>query len=256
MNNIFFFIIIIFILYYIYHYPNYKETFVNNSIDLTNDQINIINNLSPHLIAIKNLGDLSRSFYIDNFTNNSLIIPGNLNIIGDLNVDGNLNIDGNVVIGKDSTTNGKLNNYGDVILNKINVYNNATFNGNTNFANISANNLTILNNLNINNLKLNENSLYDLQNTQIGYFTVKASEGNKLVCVKFTKPFKNFPRVILALSHWGGLFKSYNGYGSGCDNTTPITVNNYEFCCTINPGNNYGSDDYKVDMVWLAIGSF
>ena len=247
MNNIFFFIIIIFILYYIYNYPNYKETFIDNSSNLTNEQINIINNLSPHLIAIKNLGDLSKSFFL----NDSLIIPGDLNITGDLNVDGNLLNNGNMVIGNNSTVNGILNNNGDVILNNINFNKDAVFNENTNLPYISANNLTIKQNFNINNSKLNENALYDLQNTQMGNINVR--EG-KEICIKFQKPFKNIPHVIFTIGKRYGQYKSWNGYNSGSSQTKPISIDQNGFCITINP--DYGSDTNGLDMIWLAFGVF
>jgi microcystin-dependent protein len=68
-------------------YTNYKYIENFDNTDITDEEKNIIKNLSPHLLAIKNLSDLANSL----MKNGKLIVPGALNIKGDINIDGKMN---------------------------------------------------------------------------------------------------------------------------------------------------------------------
>jgi len=79
LDYIFIIILTLIILYILYNCNNKtKETFAN----ITDEQLGVLQNLSPHLIAIKNLSDLATKLM-----SGSLTVPGNLRIAGNLIVD-------------------------------------------------------------------------------------------------------------------------------------------------------------------------
>ena len=212
MYNLIFFIIIIISIYYIYNYPKYKENFSDNSISINNinqDQIIVIQYLSRYLTDIKKLSDL-----VNNLINGSITVPNGLFIKGDLIVNGNSTII------KDSSIKGNLDVTGKSIINGINNINNITINNDANFESvagfkdITTNDISLSNTLQIGSTTLNENTLYDLQNTQTGNIN-NINDNWKTISISFSKPFKNPPKVLLALTYTTGQQEDNNGFGYG-----------------------------------------
>lgn len=88
---LFLFIIILCLIYYIYNYPKYCERF--NTSTLTQEQIIVIQKLSPYLITIKKLYEHTEKLIKKFETQNNLTINGNITSSGKLIVTGNTVID-------------------------------------------------------------------------------------------------------------------------------------------------------------------
>ena len=175
MNTIFLIIILLFILYYMYNYPKNKEYFDTST--LTPDEITVIKNLSPHLLAIKNLSDLATLLM-----KGSLTIPGGLKITGDANITGSTNITTDANITGIANITGSVN-----IKSDANIKGNTTISGDANIigkTNITGNTIikgiTYINN----NLYVTENVKID-KNLTIGNTTITEAQLKNLLAGKF-----------------------------------------------------------------------
>lgn len=181
-NNIIIIIILLFILYYIYKCSKNYERF-ESITSITPEQLNVITNLSPHLIAIKNLSDLANQLM-----NGQLTVPGGLLINGDITVRGKSNlgndlvVNGKTTLSNDTTINTNLQVNGSskinadltiggvtIINNRLSVAKNTTLMGDTNLGqNLQINGITTLND------KLNF-SKKQRQYMQGGMYSVRAN---------------------------------------------------------------------------------
>ena len=107
--SIIFILLIIVLLLYINYFNNISENFDNN-INLTDDEKKIIKELSPHILAIKNLSDLA----------NNLMKDGSLTVPGGLKVNGNLKVPSGMMISGSSDLE-KLKVSNEALLNKLKV---------------------------------------------------------------------------------------------------------------------------------------
>jgi hypothetical protein len=197
-------ILLLLIIYFLNKSNNINEKFDNNI--LTDDERKIIKELSPHILAIKNLSDLANNL----MTNGSLTVPGGLKIIGDLTVDGKTvlnnitNINSNLNIDKDANIKGILNIDKDVNMKGIvNIDKDINING-----------ITKIKSLNINNFKtFIPEDIFDLFNIQTGYIKRCADNGLAQTCywkvkpeqIYFKSPFKKIPKIILVMSDINGI---------------------------------------------------
>ena len=228
--NILILILILFNIYYIYKFQKYKtENFVNPVVPikgLTEKQFNVITNLSPHLIAIKNLSDLANQLM-----KGSLTIPGGLKINGDLIVDGksvlgsDLNVGGKSVLGSDLSVGGNTSLLKTLDVKGITtLHNDTTIVGHCNFSNnMQVNgNSTIKGDLNLGYLQtINKDKLYDLFNIQTGTVSLCSDESDNFNCgwknsiqnIKFNVPFKNTPNIILSIGGTVGIGGNWDRRG-------------------------------------------
>jgi bifunctional N-acetylglucosamine-1-phosphate-uridyltransferase/glucosamine-1-phosphate-acetyltransferase GlmU-like protein len=175
MNTIFLIIILLFILYYMYNYPKNKEDF--NTSTLTPDEITVIKNLSPHLLAIKNLSDLATLLM-----KGSLTIPGGLKITGDANITGSTNIKTDANITGIANITGSVN-----IKSDANIKGDANIIGKTNITgNTIIKGITYINN----NLYVSENVKID-KNLTIGNTTITEAQLKNLLAGKFANLTSN-----------------------------------------------------------------
>lgn len=106
-----FLIIIILLLLNLYYMYSCSKTYERFESSITPEQLNVLTNLSPHLIAIKTLADLS-----DSLMKGSLTIPGGLNIQGPLTVSGALTVNEDTNLKKILTVDGNTNLKSKVIV--------------------------------------------------------------------------------------------------------------------------------------------
>jgi len=253
MYNLIFFIIIMLIIFYIYHNPKNKETFADNLLTITSDQLNVIQNLESHISAIKHLSDVAGSLI-----NGSITIPAGLGVKGDISVNGNSTFKNN------STINGQLDITGISKLNNdVNVNNNilinktAKFLGNSKFKNLTTKNVSISSSkqIKIGNSILNEDILYDLQNTQTGGLSIQGGYSKNYDFV-FSKPFKRIPTVFYALSFRAGTYpKKNDGRNIGWEKVNFVSTTGFSMNAISMGGDSDGGKSWnkRVDLIWIAL---
>ena len=131
MKIIFLIIIVLLLLnlYYMYSCSQKYECFESS---ITPEQLNVLAKLSPHLIAIKTLADLSASLM-----KGSLTIPGGLNILGPLTVGGDATVSGDTTLKKELMVNGATDLQQNVVVKGATTLNNTlTVDGDTNIKKI------------------------------------------------------------------------------------------------------------------------
>ena len=227
MNNSILIIILLFIIFLYNIYLTHRINKIKNTekfTDLSANQINVITNLSPHLLAIKNLSDLATSLM-----NGKLTIPGGLQINGDLTVNGKTEVGGDVnIIGKSTLNNDTTIGTNILIKGTSTVNGNSNIGGHTTIGgNSSVNGTSTVNNdlliqgnsklnksLTVGSMVLDNDKLFDLMNVQVGFCNRGGCDcGWGPVTVPFPIPFKKtIPIVFTSLTE----SKSWaNAWGTG-----------------------------------------